>query len=119
MLCPACCQRTRADCRLTTVTTFDDTDSILTQIANMRAKSLYLAVFCFIFFLLTTLDNCLAQQANIDEKDETGMTALMQAAQDGTANEIKAVLKKGPNIEIKDSYGWTALMYAAAAPDMA
>jgi ankyrin repeat protein len=49
----------------------------------------------------------------IDAMDETGQTALMQAAQDGTADEIKKLLKKGASLEVKDRYGWTALLYAA------
>jgi TonB family protein len=54
-----------------------------------------------------------AQSLTIDAMDETGQTALMQAAQDGTADEIKKLLKKGAGLEVKDRYGWTALLYAA------
>ena len=56
-----------------------------------------------------------AQSTDINAKDETGLTALMIAAQDGTAAEIKKLLKKGADIEVKDQYGWTALMFAATS----
>jgi hypothetical protein len=86
---------------------------------NFETKKIsLLLLFCgLIFFARPVITQ--SQQSNIDAKDETGLTALMQAAQDGTADEIKKLLKKGANLEIKDQYGWTALMYAVAAPNLA
>ncbi len=58
-----------------------------------------------------------SQESKIDAKDETGLTVLMQAAQDGDAKEITDLLARRANLEIKNQYGWTALMYAVAAQD--
>ena len=55
----------------------------------------------------------------IDSLDETGTTQLMKAAQDGTVEEVKALLKSGGKVEIKDKYGWNALLYAVSAPNLA
>lgn len=70
------------------------------------------ALFCTLFILSQSLDT-FSQTTDINAKDETGQTLLMTEAQDGTAANIKKLLKKGANIELKDQYGWTALMYAA------
>jgi TonB family protein len=45
-------------------------------------------------------------------KDETGVTALMQAVQDENLQEVQLQFLKGANANAKDAFGWTALMYA-------
>jgi uncharacterized protein len=89
------------------------------NIMNFRTKkTLLLLLFCGLLFFTQPIIS-FSQQSDIDAKDETGLTALMQAAQDGTADEIKKLLKKGASLEIKDQYGWTALMYSAATSNLA
>ncbi|MFN0279662.1 MAG: TonB family protein [Pyrinomonadaceae bacterium] len=56
------------------------------------------------------------QQKDINAFYETGATPLMEAAKDGTSDEVKKILKDKPKVDIKDQYGWTSLMYAADAP---
>jgi hypothetical protein len=86
---------------------------------NFETKKISLLLLFCRLMLFARPNTALSQQIDIDAKDETGLTALMQAAQDGTADEIKKLLKKGANLEIKDQYGWTALMYAAATSNLA
>ncbi len=76
-------------------------------------KFILTSLFCGLLVLSQSI-NFFSQTTDINAKDETGLTALMTAAQDGTAAEIKKLLKKGADTELKNQYGWTALMYAAA-----
>jgi hypothetical protein len=52
--------------------------------------------------------------STIDAKDETGLTALMQAAWEGETGPVKKLLQSGADPKIADQYGWTALNYAVA-----
>lgn len=74
-------------------------------------KAIRTLFFCGLLIVAQAI-TAFPQQSDIDAKDETGLTALMQAALDGTADEIRKLLKKGANLEVKDQYGWTALMYS-------
>ena len=46
--------------------------------------------------------------------DETGLTPLMQAAQDANLERVATLIEKGANVNTKNSYGWTALTYAVS-----
>lgn len=61
--------------------------------------------------------NCFEQDVDVNAKDETGLTPLIQAAQDGGLKEMKALLEKGANVNLTDQYGWTALIYSIAKQD--
>ena len=63
--------------------------------------------------------NRLEQDVDVNAKDETGLTALMEAAQDGELKEMKALLDKGANANLTDQYGWAALTYSIAKQDFA
>lgn len=89
--------------------------SFASDFMKIETNKISLLLFSCVLMLLAGSFSAFAQQTDINAKDETGLTPLMQAAQDGTPEEIKKLLKKGANPEIKDQYGWTALMYAAAA----
>lgn len=78
------------------------------------SKFLLPLLFCGLL-ILSHAGNANAQTTDINAKDETGLTILMIAAQDGTDTEIKKLLKKGADVEVKDQYGWTALMHATAS----
>ncbi len=84
---------------------------------KVETKNIWLLLF-FCGLVLAQPIITLSQESNVDTKDETGLTVLMQAAQDGDAKEIKKILAKQANLEVKDQYGWTALMYAVAAQDV-
>lgn len=59
----------------------------------------------------------LLQDDSVNGRDETGLTALMKAAQDGEDKELKSLIESGANLNDVDRYGWTALNYALAAQD--
>lgn len=50
--------------------------------------------------------------SNPDEKDNSGKTLLMKAAQAGNVDKIRQLLYSNANVNLKDNDGWTALMYA-------
>ena len=50
--------------------------------------------------------------SNPDEKDNSGKTFLMKAAQAGNVEKIRQLLYSNANVNLKDNDGWTALMYA-------
>lgn len=50
--------------------------------------------------------------SNPDEKDNSGKTLLMKAAQAGNVEKIRQLLYSNANVNLKDNDGWTALMYA-------
>jgi TonB family protein len=78
------------------------------------AKFLLPLLLCGLLFFSQT-ESIFSQTADINAPDETGLTMLMIAAQDGTDTEIKKLLKKGADPEVKDQYGWTALMHATVS----
>ena len=47
-----------------------------------------------------------------DEKDSSGKTLLMKAAQTGDVEKIRQLIYSNANVNLKDNDGWTALMYA-------
>jgi len=47
-----------------------------------------------------------------DEKDHSGKTLLMKAAQSGDVEKIRQLIYSNANVNLKDNDGWTALMYA-------
>ena len=47
-----------------------------------------------------------------DEKDSSGKTLLMKAAQSGNVEKIRQLIYSNANVNLKDNDGWTALMYA-------
>lgn len=47
-----------------------------------------------------------------DEKDHSGKTLLMKAAQSGDVEKIRQLIYSNANVNQKDNDGWTALMYA-------
>ncbi len=47
-----------------------------------------------------------------DEKDHSGKTLLMKAAQSGDVEKIRQLIYSNANLNLKDNDGWTALMYA-------
>ena len=46
----------------------------------------------------------------MNAKDKDGVTALMQAAQDGNAERVKALLAAGADVNAKKDDGHTSLM---------
>jgi TonB family protein len=74
----------------------------------LLASTQHLKAICF---------NCIEQQADVNARDETGLTALMQAAQDGDIKELKALLEMGADVKLTEQYGWTALTYSIAKRD--
>ena len=53
------------------------------------------------------------KQANINDQNNNGKTALMYAAENGLTETAKLLLEHGANINAQDNRGATALMYAA------
>ncbi|CAG8485309.1 4127_t:CDS:2 [Acaulospora morrowiae] len=54
-------------------------------------------------------------KANINQKDETGKTALAHAAHKGHSQTVETLLSRGADFNITDKFGWTPLMLAAYA----
>jgi ankyrin repeat protein len=54
----------------------------------------------------------LAKGADVDTKDEYGITALMRASQHGHLKSVNLLLDKGSDVNATDKIGWTALMHA-------
>lgn len=50
--------------------------------------------------------------ANVNEKDEFGITPLMHAASQGKFDIVKLLIKNGANVNAKDVWGSTPLYYA-------
>jgi hypothetical protein len=71
--------------------------------------------------LLTAVENCnlknveafIAAGADLEARDEKGLTALMLAAKKGYADIVSALVKAGALVTLGDGYGATALFYAA------
>src|SRR5689334_7780931 len=57
----------------------------------------------------------IAAGADINEKDDTGMTPLMVAASQGHASIVQMLIKAGADVASLDKGGATALMRAASA----
>jgi len=56
----------------------------------------------------------LEQRADVNHKDETGVTPLMNAAVANKTIVVQVLLDGGADVNLKDHQGWTATMYAAA-----
>ncbi len=52
----------------------------------------------------------------VDQKDESGNTALMLSSFDGHIETMQALLTAGADINLRDSNGRTALMFASSGP---
>ena len=52
-------------------------------------------------------------QADINEKDEAGLTPLYVAAREGHEAVVRLLIKSGANKEAQDKDGWTPLYFAA------
>lgn len=52
--------------------------------------------------------------ADVNQAENSGMTALMWAAHGGHAGVIETLLRHGADVNARDNHGFTALMYAAA-----
>jgi len=66
---------------------------------------------------LTDVQNALNNGADVNAKDDRGLTALMRASYGGYTNGsyaeiVKLLLAKGADINVKNSKGKTALMIA-------
>ena len=57
----------------------------------------------------------LQKGANIDSRDESGLTPLLKASFSGKANVVKFILALNPNVNERDSRGITSLAGAALA----
>ena len=51
--------------------------------------------------------------ADVNQKDETGKTALMMASIKGYKEVVEFLIQKGADVNQKDDYGWTALMWTS------
>lgn len=56
----------------------------------------------------------LEQGADVNHKDDTGVTPLMNAAVANKTTVVQKLLDGGADVNLKDHQGWTATMYAAA-----
>src|SRR5690625_1262242 len=55
----------------------------------------------------------IAAGANIEARDDNGVTPLMLASAGGSADVVQALLAAGANTEARDAEGWTPLMWAS------
>lgn len=88
--------------------------SLLLLIALAGTSMHALARHSFVYGALLSLP---LQETDVNRRDETGLTPLMQAARDGEDREIKSLLERGAKVNEPDRYGWTALNYAVAGLD--
>ncbi|MBE6462711.1 MAG: hypothetical protein E7005_03000 [Alphaproteobacteria bacterium] len=51
--------------------------------------------------------------ADVNQKDETGKTALMEASRRGHKEVVEFLIQKGADVNKEDDYGWTALMWTS------
>ena len=63
---------------------------------------------------LTTIQNCLAEGADVDAPSEDGVTALMLAAARAQLDMVAALVEAGADVDATTSDGVTPLMVAAA-----
>jgi ankyrin repeat protein len=63
---------------------------------------------------IVEVQTILDKDANIDETDSSGFTALMYAANNGHIEIVKLLLNKGADVSIVDNWGNTALILAAS-----
>ena len=61
----------------------------------------------------TVVDLLLARGAQVNVKDNNGVTALMLASRNGRVEVVQALLAKGAEINAKDKDGATALLHAS------
>jgi ankyrin repeat protein len=57
----------------------------------------------------------LAEQADANAKESTGVTALMIATANGHADVVQVLLLSGANVYASDAHGRNALMLAVGA----
>lgn len=85
--------------------------------------SLFIILFAMMLIAPATYIKALGlhqieQDTDVNAKDETGLTPLMQRAQDGDPKELKDLIQKRVDVNITDRYGWTALTYSIAKQDI-
>ncbi|MBD0369209.1 MAG: TonB family protein [Pyrinomonadaceae bacterium] len=68
-------------------------------------------------FVYGTLLPSPLQGTDVNRRDETGLTPLMQAVQNDEDREMKSLIEHGANVNEADRYGWTALNYSVATQD--
>lgn len=56
--------------------------------------------------------------ADVDAKDDDGMTALIFAARNSGAETVSTLIEAGANVHIKDNNGKTAYDYALENPKL-
>ncbi len=59
--------------------------------------------------------NCLTRGVEVNSKEYQGMTALIEASQEGNTDIVELLLAKGADIDAKTDYGLTALIAASQA----
>lgn len=62
---------------------------------------------------IAAVQESLSKDANINETDSEGFTALMHAANNGHIEVVKLLLDKGADVNVADRWGTTALMLAS------
>ena len=60
-----------------------------------------------------TVEELISKGADLNGKDNTGLTALICAARNGYTETAEMLISKGADVNAKDNDGWMALMYAA------
>ncbi|MBU4320334.1 MAG: ankyrin repeat domain-containing protein [Nitrospinae bacterium] len=63
---------------------------------------------------INAVKELLNQGADVNEKNDSGNTALMSAALEGHPEAVKFLIEKGADVNAKNNRGWTPLFYAAA-----
>lgn len=66
-----------------------------------------------------TVNRLLALGADVNAKDELGLTPLMQAAMNGHADVLQALIEKGAEVNARSPNGMNALIFAAGRGDAA
>ena len=66
---------------------------------------------------ISKVTNLLAQEADVNAKDNHGITALMMASGKGHSEIVQILLGKGADVNAKRSDGFTALMISSFGGD--
>jgi Raf kinase inhibitor-like YbhB/YbcL family protein len=64
---------------------------------------------------IADIRDLIAHGANVNQKDDAGVTVLMQAASAGRAEKVRLLVASGADVNARTSGGMTALMMAALA----
>ena len=97
----------------------EEIKELLKKGADVNAKSCYwseTALFGAAYKGEIDAVKCLAQNgADLNAKDEDGLTALMMAARWGNLDVVKYLVEHGADVNAKGEDGRTALMYVASS----